>query len=229
MASVDYNAVRAYLKEKARESAGGQVAAGVGVLLVGIVLLAISFVIVMLGFRYGIQGLMPHPAWVSVIGSIGVLALLFVGNTLASQEDVAEYKVTTAPGDEGYLIQVPRSGLLSDVAETPYGALKAITDFLCIGPRTVAASFRRFKKAERLKKLDLDGCAAVLTVLLMHESKVPFPKIIHSIEGLDAPRVLPQLGDIDGVMFLKKDPQGMSLTSDFRQAFSKKTGIKLDE
>jgi hypothetical protein len=222
MSALEFNTVRAILKEKVKSSAASHILGGLGILLVGLVLVAVSVVIVYVVLRYGVQPFISHPVWVRVLVSLLIVGLLFIGNTLGGQEDLLEYSVPLGEGREDLKFQVPKGGLLSDVAETPYGVLKLITDVLCVGPRTVASSLRSFHKAARLKKIDLDGCAAVITVLLSRESRTPFTAILASIQGLNPARVFPQMGDIDGVLFLKKEPPGMSLTSAFREEFERR-------
>jgi hypothetical protein len=217
----DFNVVRRFLAEKTKAARSQCVIGGCGILTVGIVLCGLSYLIAWFALQYGLQPFWPHPVWLQAILAGGIVALLFLGNTLGGGEDLIEYKLVLNPGDEGVAFYVPSSGLLSDTADIPSGFLNVVTNFLCIGPKTVASSFRNFRRAERLKALDLNGCAAVITVLLSNEAKVPFNKIVNSIEGLDPYRTFPQMGDIHGVLFLKKDPQGMSLTSEFREEFER--------
>lgn len=215
----DFNTVRSFLAEKIKAARSQSMVGGFGILAVGIVLCGISYLIAWFALQYGLQPFWPHPIWLQAVFAVGIVALLFLGNTLGGGEDLIEYKLVLNPGDEGVAFYVPSSGLLSETSDIPYGFLNVVTNILCVGPKTVATSFRNFRRAERLKSLDLNGCAAVITVLLSNESKVPFNKIVNSIEGLDPYRTFPQMGDIHGVLFLKKEPQGMSLTSEFREEF----------
>jgi hypothetical protein len=216
----DFNKVRIFLAEKVKSARSQSITGGIGILAVGIVLCGISYVIAWYVLKYGLQPFWPHPVWLQAIFAGCIVAILFLGNTIGGTDDLLEFKLVLNPGDEGVLFYVPNTGLLSETADTPYGFLNAITNVLCIGPKTVASSFRNFRRAERMKHLELNGCAAVITVLLGHDSKVPFNKIVASIEGLDPYRTFPQMGDIHGVLFLKKEPQGMSLTSEFREEYA---------
>jgi hypothetical protein len=150
-----------------------------------------------------------------------VVALLFLGNRLVSRDEYQEYKLVLTPGDDGTPFQVPSTELLGDTSDTPYGAWKTITDLLCVGPKTISSAMKKFRRAARLKHIDKDGCAAVIFVLLSSDGRMPFNKIVAGIEGLEPLRVFPQMGDIEGVLFLKKEPQGMSLTSEFREEYAR--------
>ena len=215
----DFNQVRVFLAERNKSACSQSITGGIGILAVGILLCAISYVLAWYVLKYGLQPFWPHPAWLQAIFAAGIVGLLFIGNTIGGTDDLLEFKLLLKPGDEGVLFYVPSSGLLSETADTPYGLMNALTNILCIGPKTVASSFKNFRRAERLKHMDLNGCAAVITVLLGHDGRVPFPKIVAAIEGLDPYRTFPQMGDIHGVLFLKKEPQGMSLTSEFRENY----------
>jgi hypothetical protein len=217
----EFNKVRAFLSQKAKTAAKECTAGGIGILIVGLILVLASAAVIYLALLYGLNPFWQHPAWLRVILSLALVGLLFLGNTLVGGDEYQEYKLVLTPGDEGTPFQVPSTGLLGETTDTPYGFLKTITDLLCIGPRTVSSSFKKFRRAGRLKHLDLNGCAAVITVLLSNEGRVPFLKIVNAIEGLEPLRVFPQMGDIEGVLFLKKEPQGMSLTSDFREEYAR--------
>ena len=216
----DFNKVRTFLAEKIKAARSQSVAGGIGILILGVILLGVSFLIAWFVLQYGLQPFWSHPGWLRAVLALGIVGLLFVGNTF-SGDDLLEYTLVLKPGDEGVKFYVPSSGLLSDTAGTPYGFLNVITNFLCVGPKTVASSLKNFHRAGRLKQIDLNGCAAVITVLLSNDSKVPFLKIVHSIEGLDPYRTFPQMGDTHAVLFLTKAPQGMSLTSEFREEFER--------
>jgi len=176
----DYNKVRAYLAEKMKQARSQSISGGIGILVLGIALCGVSYVIAWYVLKYGLQPFWPHPAWLQAILALGIVGLLFIGNTIGGADDLIEYKLILKPGDEGVLFYVPSSGLLSDTAGIPTGFLSAMTNFLCVGPKTVASSLKNFRRAERIKQMDLNGCAAVITVLLSNESKVPFPKIVGS-------------------------------------------------
>jgi len=218
----DFDRVRAFLAEKNKLACSQSIAGGIGILVVGLLFCAVSYVFAWYVLKYGLAPFCPHPAWVRAILALGIVGLLFAGNRMGGGDDLIEYTLILKPGEEGVKFYVPSSGLLSETTDIPYGVLNAFTNVLCVGPKTVSSSLKKFRRTERLKHMDLNGCAAVITVLLSNDSKVPFSKIVHSIEGLDPYRVFPQMGDIEGVLFLKKEPQGMSLTSELREEFEKR-------
>jgi hypothetical protein len=84
---------------------------------------------------------------------------------------------------------------------------------------------RLFQKGVGLRRIDVESCAAAIAVLLAGR-KLTFQEITGAIEGLNPVSVFPQLCHIEGVMFLKSEPAGLTLTSEFRQELvhSAKTG-----
>lgn len=219
----DFDTVRAFLAEKNKLARSQSIGGGVGILVVGLLFCAVSYVLAWYVLKYGLNPFCPLPGWVRAILALGIVGLLFAANRMGGGDDLIEYKLVLKPGEEGVKFYVPSSGLLSETADIPYGALNAITNVLCVGPKLVFSSVKKFRRAERLKHMDLNGCAAVVTVLLSNDSKVPFWQIVQSIENFDPYRIFPQMGDVQGVLFLKKEPQGMSLTSELREEFEKKS------
>jgi hypothetical protein len=155
--------------------------------------------------------------------ALGFVALLFLCYR-RSRKPALEEREFTASEEQGLAwmgsgAQVsPFAGLLG-MAMAPRavgGMARIIADILFTGPRLVAASFAAFRQAGRLRFLDADGIAAVLTVLLAYPGRVAFDDIVARVEGLDAGRVFPQMKAIPGVVFLQSPPPGMSLTPDLR-------------
>jgi len=155
--------------------------------------------------------------------SLGFVALLFLCYRRARQPALEEMEFTES--EEQGLAWMgagahvsPFAGLLGmAMAPRAVGSMaRLVADVLFTGPRLVAASFAAFRQAGRLKLLDVDGIASVLTVLLAYPGRVAFDDLVARIEGLDAERVFPQMKAIPGVVFLQSPPPGLSLTPDLR-------------
>ena len=87
---------------------------------------------------------------------------------------------------------------------------------LFTGPRLLDWAFRSFGEARRWKQMDIHSCAAVLWVLMSRSGKVSFDEIRQKLDWLDLEAVLPEMRRLEGVVFLKTAPAGLSLTQDFR-------------
>ena len=189
-------------------------------IFLGLVLVAVSYFAIYWVLVLGVNPFMPLSApWWYLI-ALALVGLLFIGNTVGSSDDFQEFTIPTPDGKK-IPVRVPISGILADAPETPHGVLKTVTVLLCIGPRTVSSAMRFFRRASRLAKLDVMGCSAVITVLLSQGRRVAFEDINQKVENLDPVRVLPQLGDVEGVLFLKKEPQGLSIGTELRAEFAR--------
>jgi hypothetical protein len=74
-------------------------------------------------------------------------------------------------------------------------------------------------KANRLRRLDVGNCGAVLTLLFAAGRKMGFQEITDALgEGFDPAWVFPQMTDLDGVLYLKTEPAGLTLTQELRDA-----------
>jgi hypothetical protein len=153
-----------------------------------------------------------------------MIPALFWGNGRTSREYLSEYSVTTGTAsNEVVNFYLPGVGLASNVnplaPNTIHSGVKIITDFLYSGPRVMMSAFRTVAKAGRLRKIDVGNCGAVITVLFAAGRKLGFQEITDALgEGFDAARVFPQMADIGGILFLKAEPAGLTLTQELRDA-----------
>lgn len=84
------------------------------------------------------------------------------------------------------------------------------------GPRLVMAALACAQKAVRLLTLDASRCAQVLTLLLSRDSRASFEEIWQQFPLLRSERLLAQLREIEGVVFLQARKPGLSLNADLR-------------
>jgi hypothetical protein len=188
-----------------------------GALLFGLLLVGVFF-----GLAYaGVWALLrEHPPYSHLAGAVaGVLlvSLLFLGNARRrrSQGDLA---IISA----GRSKDKPFPNF--DMRGRPIHRLKFPADvwikdiFLFSGPQMVMTGLRCLGRAWRLGGVDVSACAAVLAFLARRDERVAFPDLVpHIPHGHKVPDVLEQMCLIDGVMFLKSDPPGLSLTSTLRE------------
>jgi hypothetical protein len=151
-----------------------------------------------------------------------LIPALFWGNARTSREYLSEYSVTVGTvSQEVVSFWLPGVGMASNVnplaPNTIHAVAKMITDCLYTGPRVVGWSASMFRKAARMRRLDVAGCAAVLAALLDAKRKLAFQEIVSDVEGIDPVRVFPQLHEIEGVLFLQAEPAGLSLSEELRR------------
>ena len=78
---------------------------------------------------------------------------------------------------------------------------------------------RRWK---RLGMFDLESCGAILSHLLEKKHRVALTEIAAAFLDRDLERLFPQLAEVSGVLFLKSNPPGLSLSTDLRREFQMK-------
>jgi len=65
--------------------------------------------------------------------------------------------------------------------------------------------------------MDVEACARVIELLLSRDRRVPLAEISGRLGMLDPMKIVAQLDLLDGVVFLRSPPAGLSLTSDLRE------------
>jgi hypothetical protein len=103
---------------------------------------------------------------------------------------------------------------------------RLIADALLIGPRLVAGAWTCLKKAGRLSRLDAEAGSRVLAVLFSRASRCSPGDLVQS--GVPDPtKAANQLRDIDGVVLIRLDPPGLTLTSELRQELAGVLGLSV--
>lgn len=99
-----------------------------------------------------------------------------------------------------------------------------IRHLLHSGGRLVDVSFACARQFRGLWRLDVRATAQVFEILAAQECRVSFREICSRLPGMDHASVFRQLREFPGVVFLVKDPAGMSLTEELRQELRGLTG-----
>jgi hypothetical protein len=147
----------------------------------------------------------------------GALPLLFIGNALFSQDDLSQYEITTGTASNKLVVIPGHGSTINPLApSTAASVSKVLCDILFAAPRVVVWSLKRIGRIYKLLRLDIDGCAAVLTILYEAGQRVSYAEIEDRVDGLDAQTVYRQLHLVDDVLFLESDPPGLTLGSRLR-------------
>ena len=153
--------------------------------------------------------------------SIAALVVLFIGNLTTSREYLESTSFTTGTASDtivSFPLQgTPTSNINPIAPDSAHSYLKMFMGVLYTGPRIVMGCVHNVRRANRLKTLDLEGMAAILTFLLGREKRVSFTELASALPGCNLATLLPQLAMIDGVLFLKSEPPGLSLSTDLRR------------
>jgi hypothetical protein len=130
-----------------------------------------------------------------------------------------EYPLETTDGGPPMSIYIPQVGLASNLSFTVTNLeslAKMIVTLLFIAPHLAAIGKQASDRRLRLAHMDLPGCGALLGHLLTLNKKISFRDLSALFPHLDLSRLLPQLGLLDGIVFLRAEPPGISLTGDLR-------------
>lgn len=213
-------------KKAASETATGALFTAGCLVLGGIVLVItyfLTYAIVWFGFNFGVSGFselifnhrlhLPHAGIVAV--SLAFLALLFWANQRISREYLDSYPrrdcATPLAGLTGL------TGSLISLLAYPGASTRMITDLLLTGPRLVMIAWSNAGKSSRLTRMDIEACARVLAVLQQEAGRVSFAELTSAARLANPEVIFRQLRDLDGVVFLREEPIGLSLTSELRE------------
>jgi hypothetical protein len=111
-------------------------------------------------------------------------------------------------------------GLLNNVQifspQTMGSLIRLVAAIWLISPQLMKAGLDNLRRARRLQQLDLPACATIISMMLGKNKKVSFQEIMSAYPHLDVCRVAGQLLELDGVVPLREDPPGLTLTADLR-------------
>lgn len=216
---MDINWVTAWLKHYVKKEINLNLIFGGLVLIGSIIILALTWSIFYSICYSIITRFNVTQPWISPIYASIMILLLFWGNARTSREYLSTYKFVTGTASDEV---VAFGANINPIApETIHSYAKIVATILFIGPGLMVASFRMFRKAGRLFRLDISSCAAVIALLERTNRKMAFREIVDSIKGLDPTKVFPQLHEIDGVLFLDKEPAGLVLSEDLKAELRK--------
>ncbi|MGD0091593.1 MAG: hypothetical protein ABSE73_16880 [Planctomycetota bacterium] len=209
-----------WLERKSQSEARQTAVLGAWVFVGAVVILVITWGLlnmVCLRYFYWFFG---SSLWLYTLVPTAVIPLLFWGSATTSQKYLSEYSVTMGTAsDEVFTFRFPSVGMnVNPLApNTSHTTLKIITDCLYFGPRVMTVALEMFAKANRLRRLDVPSCAAVIAVLADAGHRMSFQEIADAIDGLNPVSTFPQLHDIDGVLFLTSEPAGLALGTSLKE------------
>jgi hypothetical protein len=222
-------AVEDTLRQKVSEAATANLTGGL--LICGLSLIA-AFVTYWVAFTlltWPLGVLVKLPMGLKSFLALAVLVGLFWLHRRTQVEALSELQVATPDGGPVVSFYLPQVGLVSNVAvfapETMRSFVKLVAAIWLVSPQLMSAGWANLKRASRLRQMDLPGCAAVIAMLLGKSKKVAFAEIIASSPHLDLCGIAAQLANLDGVIFLREEPPGITLAADLRQDFLAGVGL----
>lgn len=143
------------------------------------------------------------------------LVLLFIANFRVNREHLTSYRVKHPVSPAG-VAMTGFSGALIALLSNPDASGKISADLLLSGPRLIVYSILALNRASRWIHINVDACVEALVVLLNKPSRVSLNELAISLRRYNPIEIFFQLQEIEGVLFIGKDPAGITLTEDLR-------------
>ena len=162
------------------------------------------------------------PYWIPAISSL-FLVLLFIENFRTSRDYLGSYKLQNRV--------MPAHGLLDafgGLLANPEATGKIVADMLFTGPRLVMWSFSSLCQAFRLMRTDLETASDILSILVRRLHRISLNELSKLILGRDPMKTLFLLQEIDCVLFLSKEPEGVILMPETREELNSILGVQGD-
>src|SRR5258708_15678211 len=99
---------------------------------------------------------------------------------------------------------------------TVRGAFNVVAEILFSGPRQFATAFESARKAFSEAWLDYPGVSRILLWLFERGKKATVAEIVSAFSGLNFIRVIPQLREVPGVIWLNRDSGVIILSAELK-------------
>lgn len=220
--------LRKWLKKKVAVQAAAYSLASLASLGLGIVVLTITYflayAIVWFGFNYGVsavselvfgRSLHLTSIQITIICAL-FLILLFIENIRTNPEHLDSYCLKH-PMSPAATMMSGVTGTLAVLLANSDATSKIIADLLFSGPRLINYSMSALLRALRFLQINIEGCSKALMLLFGRTSRVSLNELAVSLQGFNPVNILFQLQEIEGVLFIAKDPAGIMLMEDLRK------------
>jgi len=201
-----------------------------GGLLCGLLILFVSFWV-----AYGVIWFVSH-SWflhlshrviLLVAGGIMTLVVIVGARQNWQNLDPLEQQARLAKQMDITLSPWNRYGISLSTDAVKAGAFEfrstvsVINCILCGGVLLVLSSLSRLRRFQRLRRIDVDGCARVIALLHAAAGRQSFDEIVEQLPGLNPENVFDDLRYIDGVLFLSSESSGLMLNSELRSELNR--------
>jgi hypothetical protein len=211
-------AIAVWLRRRCRLMVLLNVAGSVASLLLGLLALFITFWVIYVGLYIAVNWIIPHSHDTRWWLSAALLTTLFVICIFTDLRWLERDFLASAAADyDEFTFAVAQVLGYPGMGTSAMTWVRFVSYLVCTGPRLVMQSPRLARQAARQHTFDVAGCAAVLRFLSRKDQRVPYEDTDEVIPaGHEGKRVYRHLRSLQGVIFLKSDPPGLSLTSTFR-------------
>ncbi len=221
-------ALREWLSKKTKQEAGLCYLGAAGLFVVGGFVVYVTYwIIYFFIWLFVCSWLDLSNQMVSILSGI-VTGLLFVSYFFDDLDSLEEYEFETGPDVR---MKVKIAGALGHGwaagfmgPKTSRSTIRMFASILLIGPGIVATAGRLLQRGRRLRKFDVDNGSRILTALSKAGKGVSFADLFQKYPTMRPQTILEQLRDIDGVVFLSTEPQGLTMTDSLREEIADAAG-----
>lgn len=218
--------LESYVTRKLRGDAWIDFAGAVAAFFGGILMLVITWYVVLAvtWIALVIPWRVAHASQWARIVAAGVIVLAFVESWRDQRRLFEQFTQKNTTGGAAlsaglYLLGVgygPRC-LIPLSPATSRNLVRIFADALCSGPRLLTNSVRLVRRGRARATADFNLCARVLEMALKKPGRLPFKQVRKAHPDLSLLRVAEQLSWIDGVVLLRAEPPGLTLTDALRE------------
>lgn len=228
------DAIEAWVRKTMRSRAWADSALAVAALLGGLVALGVTcfaafFVLSLLLFFLPWE--VPAPGLWAKIGTAVFVGLAFVESLRSRRRLFEGYADEPSPAGVALSAGLWTVGMgwgpmraLPLAPATSRNLFRAAADIVCVGPRLLASALRLVRRVRAASRVDRAACARILRFALEAPGRLSFRQLKASAPDLDLPSVLGGLRWLEGVIFLERDPPGLTLSESLREELDKAAG-----
>lgn len=226
-----------WLQSKIKTERLWRVAAMVGSVLAGGLILYISFWV-----SYGVLwfiscSFLPVRGEVILLLASGFMAAVVIVGARQNMADLdpLQRQVRMAKDMDITLTPYSRYGMSYNTDAVKAAAFEVrsvaavINYILCGGVKLVFGAVAQWRRFRRLGTVDVNAAAQVLGLLYAAGKRQSFAEIIEKLPDIDAVKVSYDLRFVDGVLFLSSDPPGLTLHPDLKEEMSKVLPVESEQ
>ena len=221
---MNLDVIKTWLKRTLRTTMTWNAVAMVGCFLGGLLVLYVSFWVSYAVIWFISNAFFPLVHHTILLITTGFMALVVIVGARQNWEDLDPLarQVRLAQAMDITLSPYTRYGMSYNTDAVKAGvfevrSLASVINFiLCGGVKLVFGAVGKLRQFRRLKSIDVEECARVITLLLTTPKRQSFQEIVEKLPGLNPVKAFDDLRYIDGLLFLSNEPPGLTLLPELR-------------
>lgn len=205
---------RRWLRERLKTQASLAIAALAGMSVIGLTATLMEFTIFFLIIRVGF---IPS-ALMSAFATLSILALIQYVTWSRMTRQLPDVEHETDLEDGRIVVRIAPT--MSAVWTYAFGSLESdrtwveiLLGVLSLPQRMFSAASFTWKRQKEVQRVNIESCAAIIRLLHKEAERVELKIIAAEVQTNDLPGVIRQVSLIDGVVFLTRNPVGLSLAN----------------